>query len=142
MREGQSLSPAESRRKRPPEHRGPFSFIRRAGAEWCPWVDHQIANGTGDTGDSENYTHESPAVTVSLAVTTAQNTSGAGTDTVSTFENLNGSAFADTPAGSSSANRISGAGETPPRDLRGPFVCPSAWADPRRWSAEASWAHV
>ena len=35
-------------------------------------------------------------MTVSLAITTAQNTVGDGTDTLSSMENLIGSGFADT----------------------------------------------
>jgi Ca2+-binding RTX toxin-like protein len=49
-------------------------------------------------------------VTVSLAITTAQNTGGAGTDSVSRFENLTGSAYADTLIGSTGNNVISGGG--------------------------------
>jgi Ca2+-binding RTX toxin-like protein len=47
-------------------------------------------------------------VTVSLATTTAQNTGGAGTDTVSGFESLTGSGFGDVLTGSSGANVLSG----------------------------------
>jgi Ca2+-binding RTX toxin-like protein len=47
-------------------------------------------------------------VTVSLAITTAQNTGGAGTDNLSGFENLTGSAFGDVLTGSSGANVLSG----------------------------------
>jgi Ca2+-binding RTX toxin-like protein len=49
-------------------------------------------------------------VTVSLAVTTAQNTGGSGTDTVSQFENLTGSYFNDTLTGDSANNVIRGGG--------------------------------
>ena len=48
---------------------------------------------------------------MSLAIqdgVTAQNTLGAGTDTLSGFENLTGSAFNDTLTGSSLANVIDG----------------------------------
>ena len=45
---------------------------------------------------------------VSLAVTAAQNTLGAGTDKLSGFENLTGSAFNDTLTGNGLANRIDG----------------------------------
>jgi serralysin len=47
-------------------------------------------------------------VTVSLAQTVAQNTVGAGTDTLATIEHLTGSAFSDTLTGSTGANRIAG----------------------------------
>ena len=47
-------------------------------------------------------------MTVSLALTTAQNTGGDGTDTLSGIENLTGSNFADTLTGSSGDNRLDG----------------------------------
>src|SRR6185369_9422526 len=47
-------------------------------------------------------------VTVNLAQTTAQNTIGAGTDTLTGFENLTGSAFDDTLTGNSVANVLIG----------------------------------
>ncbi len=49
-------------------------------------------------------------VTVNLSVTTAQNTIRAGTDTLSGFENLTGSAFNDTLTGTSAANVLTGLG--------------------------------
>ena len=60
---------------------------------------------TGGAGvDTVSYQNATAAVTVSLATTLAQNTFGAGIDTLASFENLTGSAFADTLTGSSSAN--------------------------------------
>ncbi len=47
-------------------------------------------------------------MTVSLAIGTAQNTIGAGTDTLTNFENLTGSAFNDTLTGNTGANTLSG----------------------------------
>jgi len=47
-------------------------------------------------------------VTVNLALTTAQNTIRAGTDTLSGFENLTGSQFNDTLTGSSGNNTLTG----------------------------------
>jgi Ca2+-binding RTX toxin-like protein len=58
--------------------------------------------------DTASYANAAAAVTVSLALTTAQDTGGAGSDTLVAIENLTGSAFADTLAGSSSANVLSG----------------------------------
>ena len=58
--------------------------------------------------DTVNYVSAGSAVTVSLAVTTAQNTGGAGTDTISGVENLAGSSFDDRLTGSSGANVIEG----------------------------------
>ncbi len=47
-------------------------------------------------------------MTVSLAVTAAQNTVGAGTDTITNTENLTGGASSDTLTGSTGNNVISG----------------------------------
>ena len=55
-----------------------------------------------------SYEHALAGVTVSLAVTAAQNTVGAGTDTLSGFENLMGSAFNDALTGSTAANVLMG----------------------------------
>jgi len=64
-------------------------------------------NGGAGT-DTVTYEHASAAVKVSLAVTSAQATGGAGTDTLSGFENLTGSNFNDTLTGSSGNNVIYG----------------------------------
>ena len=56
-----------------------------------------LAGGAGI--DTVSYQHALAGVTVSLALTTAQNTLGAGTDTLSGFEHLIGSAFNDTLIG-------------------------------------------
>jgi Ca2+-binding RTX toxin-like protein len=45
---------------------------------------------------------------VSLALTTAQNTIGAGTDTLSFIENLTGSSFNDTLTGNAAKNTLNG----------------------------------
>jgi Ca2+-binding RTX toxin-like protein len=64
----------------------------------------------GETGvDTASYGGATAAVTVSLALTTPQNTLGAGTDTLAGIENLVGSAFDDTLTGNSAANRLDGA---------------------------------
>jgi Ca2+-binding RTX toxin-like protein len=70
-------------------------------------------NGTnvlagGDGSDTLTYENATAGVTVSLALTSAQNTGGAGTDTVSGFENLTGSAFNDTLTGDANANILAG----------------------------------
>ena len=62
----------------------------------------------GDGTDTASYADAAGAVTVSLAVTAAQNTGGAGTDTLSHIENLTGSAFNDVLTGDAGANVISG----------------------------------
>jgi len=64
---------------------------------------------TGGAGtDTADYSTASAAVTVNLATTTAQNTGGAGIDTLATIENLTGSAFNDTLTGNGANNVITG----------------------------------
>ena len=66
-------------------------------------------NGAGGI-DTVSYAGAGAAVTVTLASTAAQNTGGAGTDTLSNFENLAGSSFGDKLTGNGSANSIFGGG--------------------------------
>ena len=60
--------------------------------------------------DTASYAGAASEVTVNLALATAQNTVGAGTDTLSNFESLLGSGFADTLTGDGNANVIEGGG--------------------------------
>jgi Ca2+-binding RTX toxin-like protein len=64
-----------------------------------------LNGGLGEDGAS--YAESSGAVTVSLAIATAQAT-GAGTDTLVGIENLDGSAYADSLTGNSGANLLDG----------------------------------
>jgi Ca2+-binding RTX toxin-like protein len=66
----------------------------------------------GGTGrDAVTYANELAGVSVDLAITTAQNTFGAGIDTLINIEDLYGSAFNDTLLGTNGVNFISaGAG--------------------------------
>ena len=70
-------------------------------------VGNDILNG-GAGIDTISYSAATAGVTVSLLTTIAQNTVGAGTDTLSNFENVRGSNFNDTLTGSSSANSLNG----------------------------------
>jgi len=64
---------------------------------------------TGGAGtDTASYATATAGVTVSLALTIAQDTIAAGSDTLSSIENLTGSGFADTLTGSASYNAING----------------------------------
>ncbi len=63
-----------------------------------------------DGSDTASYLSAASAVTVSLAIAGAQNTLGAGTDTLISIENLTGSAFGDTLTGGSGANVLDGEG--------------------------------
>jgi len=62
----------------------------------------------GDGNDAADYSTAPSAVAVNLAVTTAQNTGGAGTDTITGCENITGSPFNDTLIGNAAANVLSG----------------------------------
>lgn len=76
------------------------------------------ANGAG--GDTVSFANMSGAsgVTVDMGVTTAQTVGGDG-DTISNFENIIGSVFADTIAASSAGGTIDGAGGDDTIILRG-----------------------
>ncbi|MDQ3478011.1 MAG: hypothetical protein M3438_02430 [Pseudomonadota bacterium] len=56
------------------------------------------------------YTAATAGITVDLSLRTAQNTGGAGTDTLSNIEDVSGSEFADTITGSRFNNSLSGRG--------------------------------
>jgi Ca2+-binding RTX toxin-like protein len=68
--------------------------------------DDTLDGGTGV--DTATYASAGAGVTVSLAIAGAQNTGGAGTDTLVAIENLTGSAFDDQLTGNAGANVISG----------------------------------
>ena len=68
---------------------------------------NDVINGGAGT-DTASYSGASAGVTVNLSLTTAQNTVGAGTDTLSEFENLTGSSYTDTLTGNSGANVMEG----------------------------------
>jgi Ca2+-binding RTX toxin-like protein len=65
-----------------------------------------LAGGLGT--DTLSYQGATAGVTVNLAVTGGQSTVGTGLDTLSGFENLDGSLFNDVLTGSSAANLIRG----------------------------------
>ena len=74
-----------------------------------------LAGGDGDDSldggigsDIASYATATTAVTVSLAVAGAQNTLGAGSDTLTAIEGLTGSAFNDTLTGDANANTLNG----------------------------------
>lgn len=68
-----------------------------------------IAGGAG-VADLADYAGAASGVTVSLAIAAAQNTVGAGIDTLTSIEGLAGSSFSDRLTGNGLANVISGAG--------------------------------
>ena len=65
-------------------------------------------DGGAAGSDTASYADATAGVTVSLAIATAQNTIGAGVDTLVNFENLTGSNFNDTLTGNSVANILNG----------------------------------
>ncbi|AXP02010.1 type I secretion C-terminal target domain-containing protein [Pseudomonas fluorescens] len=65
-----------------------------------------LDGGTGN--DTASYAHATAGVTVNLGLLAAQNTLGAGTDTLTGIENLIGSNFNDTLTGDGASNRING----------------------------------
>ncbi|MFP5433758.1 MAG: calcium-binding protein, partial [Alphaproteobacteria bacterium] len=80
-------------------------------------TDNVIEGGAGndlmdgrDGVDTLRYTSATAGVTLSLALTGAQATGGAGTDTVTNFENITGSAYNDVLSGSSANNILLGGG--------------------------------
>ena len=68
---------------------------------------NDIMDGSAGT-DTVTYATATAGVTVDLSLTTAQNTGGAGIDTLAKIENLTGSAFADTLTGNGGINVIAG----------------------------------
>src|SRR5438477_8142068 len=67
-----------------------------------------LSGGAGT--DTATYGHAVAGVTVSLATGAAQNTGGAGVDTLSSIENLIGTAYGDSLTGNSLSNTIAGGG--------------------------------
>ena len=81
------------------------------GSSFADQLDGGSGNDTlngGAGNDTAAYGSATSAVTVSLAVTGAQNTNGAGSDTLIGIENLTGSSFNDTLIGDGSANTLTG----------------------------------
>jgi len=68
--------------------------------------DDQLIGGLGT--DKADYRAAASAVTVNLSILTAQNTVGAGADTLSGIEQVLGSAFNDTLTGDGLANTLDG----------------------------------
>lgn len=68
--------------------------------------DDRLSGGSGI--DTARYATAAAAVTVSLALTSVQNTRSAGRDTLTSIENLTGSAFNDTLTGSATDNVLDG----------------------------------
>ena len=72
-----------------------------------PGNDSLIGGADIDTADYQDF-DATTGVTVNLSIATAQNTIGAGIDTLNTIENLRGGNFDDELTGSASANVLDG----------------------------------
>lgn len=79
--------------------------------------DDTLVGGNGT--DTVTYSGAIAGVTVDLAITTSQNTLGAGSDTLSLFENLTGSSHNDVLRGTGRANALNGLAGTDTCDGRG-----------------------
>lgn len=64
----------------------------------------------GNGIDTVSYATATSGVTVNLSLTTAQNTGGAGSDTISLVENITGSNYNDTLTGNTGSNTLHGGG--------------------------------
>jgi len=73
---------------------------------WGGAGDDVLSGGAGS--DTASYVGASSAVTVNLALIVAQNTGGAGIDTLTSIENLMGSSFNDILTGTAGANSLDG----------------------------------
>ncbi|MCP1445554.1 parallel beta-helix repeat protein [Pseudomonas sp. GGS8] len=78
-------------------------------------LDNTLFAGAGNNvldgregNDTVSFERAASGVTVSLSTSAQQNTVGSGLDTVKFFENLTGSAYADTLSGNSGANVLNG----------------------------------
>ena len=69
---------------------------------------NNILNGSSGT-DTASYQYATGGINASLAITTAQATSGSGSDTFISIENLSGSVYADKLTGNSASNTLNGA---------------------------------
>lgn len=69
---------------------------------------NDILAGTSSDNDTVSYANSTAGVTVSLAITTQQNTIGAGRDTIKDIENLIGSNFNDILKGNAKTNTLDG----------------------------------
>jgi Ca2+-binding RTX toxin-like protein len=81
------------------------------GGEGDDWLgggpqDDRLDGGAGQ--DTLNYNYSTGAVAVDLAIATAQDTHGAGVDTITGVENLQGSDFGDTLWGDNARNELNG----------------------------------
>ena len=87
---------------------GTASFYVNNGLLQVSTAGNDILDGTLSTNDTVTYASATGSVTVSLAITAAQNTIGAGLDTLTNIENLKGSGFNDKLTGNAINNVLNG----------------------------------
>lgn len=88
-----------------------LNFENLTGSSYNDTLEGNSGNNVLDGGngtDTLSYEHATGGITLSLAITSAQSTGGAGKDTVKNFENLTGSNSADKLTGSTGNNVLSG----------------------------------
>ncbi len=89
---------------------GSKSFSVNSGVLLISTPGNDILTGTSSSNDTVTYASATGPVTVSLNITTQQNTINAGLDTITQVENLIGSNFADNLTGNSANNSLEGRG--------------------------------
>jgi Ca2+-binding RTX toxin-like protein len=88
-----------------------FSFENLTGSSFNDTLSGNAGTNVLDGGagiDTVTYANAGSGVTVSLGTALAQNTGGAGLDTLISFENLTGSSFNDTLSGNAGSNVLNG----------------------------------
>jgi Ca2+-binding RTX toxin-like protein len=88
-----------------------LNFENLTGSNFIDTLSGNVGNNVLNGGlgvDTVSYANATAGVTVSLGLTTAQNTIGAGVDTLLNFENLTGSNFNDTLSGNAGNNALNG----------------------------------
>jgi Ca2+-binding RTX toxin-like protein len=120
------LHPDRQRRERPHPGDGGRQPHRQH-AEQRPLRRRRQQRLNGGSGiDTVSYAYGlagTSGVTVSLAVGTAQATGGSGSDTLTSIENLIGSAYADRLTGNTGANSLA-AGRATTRSMAAPAATP------------------
>ncbi|TXI18293.1 MAG: hypothetical protein E6Q62_07060 [Nitrosomonas sp.] len=89
---------------------GDAQFFVNNGLLLANTLGNDILTGTPSSNDTLTYASATGPVTVSLNITTQQNTVNAGLDTIIQVENLIGSNFADNLTGNSANNILEGRG--------------------------------
>ncbi|MXS78315.1 hemagglutinin/hemolysin-related protein, partial [Nitrosomonas sp. JL21] len=87
---------------------GNTHFIVNNGLLVASTAGNNVLTGTPSSNDTATYASAGSGVSVSLLITTQQNTLGAGLDTLTNIENLIGSKFNDDLTGDTKSNTLTG----------------------------------